>query len=255
MSIDIFLMVIVGLILVSTLIALYCVKKTKRIFLTAKLELEEENNDLVSQVGQLKQLLELTNSEKSELAQQLVKIKTKEAELANQINTLELSLQTSVEEHSAAMHSSQQNHAFVLGNINTKSNELVEVIDDIQNLTFAFERWHEGMANLMSHNDILKTQNEKFYEIVNGIAILALNAAIEAARAGEFGRGFAVVADEVRKLATESQELSKSYKDNLNKNNMLTATTFQDLQAGGKMILTEIHNAQSVLSALRGEIN
>jgi len=67
-----------------------------------------------------------------------------------------------------------------------------------------------------------------------------LNAAIEAARAGEQGRGFAVVADEVRTLATRSENLSADYRENLNKNDLLTTSTFQDIQAGGRMIETSI---------------
>lgn len=40
--------------------------------------------------------------------------------------------------------------------------------------------------------------------------LLALNASIEAARAGEAGRGFAVVAEEIRKLAEETQSMTAS---------------------------------------------
>ena len=134
--------------------------------------------------------------------------------------------------------------------IKSQSSQLKGSLEDLSNISHAFERWHEGMSELMQHNAQLKIQNDKFYEIVNGIAILALNAAIEAARAGEFGRGFAVVADEVRTLATQSQELSKSYQHNLNKNDFLTASTFQDLQAGGKMIQTEVHSAKAILDGL-----
>ncbi|MEY4561692.1 MAG: hypothetical protein RLZZ618_969, partial [Pseudomonadota bacterium] len=56
------------------------------------------------------------------------------------------------------------------------------------------------------------------------------------ARAGEQGRGFAVVAAEVRDLATRADKLSKDYRSNLYKNDLITGSTFQDLQAGGKMI-------------------
>jgi methyl-accepting chemotaxis protein len=90
----------------------------------------------------------------------------------------------------------------------------------------------------------MSEQNGQFYNIVKQIVILALNAAIEAARAGEYGRGFAVVADEVRALALRSQELSDSYRENLYKNDILTTSTFQDIQASGKMIMTELSTAQ-----------
>jgi len=72
---------------------------------------------------------------------------------------------------------------------------------------------------------------------VNQVIIVALNASIEAARAGAHGRGFAVVASEVRDLAQRAEKLSKSYRANLYQNDLITTTTFQDLQAGGKMII------------------
>ncbi|MCO7226322.1 methyl-accepting chemotaxis protein [Pleionea sp. CnH1-48] len=108
-----------------------------------------------------------------------------------------------------------------------------------------FERIHESLTELMDHNQAMSDQNGQFFNIVKQIVILALNAAIEAARAGEFGRGFAVVADEVRALALRSQELSKSYRENLYKNDLLTTSTFQDIQASGKMVITELATVQS----------
>nr|WP_255375041.1 MULTISPECIES: methyl-accepting chemotaxis protein [unclassified Oleiphilus] len=102
----------------------------------------------------------------------------------------------------------------------------------------------------MEHNAEMHHQNQEFFNIVKQIVILALNAAIEAARAGEHGKGFAVVADEVRSLAMRSQELSESYKENLNKNDFLTTTTFQDIQAGGKMILTDVSATNEIVKDL-----
>ena len=137
--------------------------------------------------------------------------------------------------------------------------EQLEVVhDDLRALTdllVTFERWHESLTQLMEHNAEMHHQNQEFFNIVKQIVILALNAAIEAARAGEYGRGFAVVADEVRNLAMRSQELSESYKQNLNKNDFLTTTTFQDIQAGGKMILTDVSSTTEVVKGIFRRLN
>ena len=121
---------------------------------------------------------------------------------------------------------------------------------DLAALLVTFERWHESLTQLMLHNAEMHKQNQEFFNIVKQIVILALNAAIEAARAGEHGRGFAVVADEVRNLAMRSQELSQSYKENLNKNDFLTTATFQDIQAGGKMILTDVSSTSEIVKRM-----
>lgn len=69
---------------------------------------------------------------------------------------------------------------------------------------------------------------------------MTLNASIEAARAGEQGRGFAVVAGEMRNLAARAEKLSNDYRNRLYENDLITTTTFQGLQAGGKMIMGSV---------------
>ncbi|RQO36364.1 chemotaxis protein [Herminiimonas sp. KBW02] len=112
-----------------------------------------------------------------------------------------------------------------------------DTIARLMGLIKTFERWHDDMGVLIKHNREMRVKNDEFALIVNQVIIVALNASIEAARAGEHGRGFAVVASEVRSLAQRAEKLSKSYRSNLHESDLITTTTFQDLQAGGKMIV------------------
>ncbi len=132
-----------------------------------------------------------------------------------------------------------------------KFNVLADEIKRINEFSRVFERWHTDMNSLMHQNMEMHQQNSKFSAIVQQVIILALNAAIEAARAGESGRGFAVVADEVRKLAHSSEELSKEYSKNLYKNDLITTATFQDIQAGGKMITSALVNIDVMSKQLK----
>ena len=98
-------------------------------------------------------------------------------------------------------------------------------------------------------------QNDKFSSIVRTIVILSVNAAIEAAKAGENGRGFAAVAQEVRNLANASAELSRDYGKNLYKNDLITTATFQDIQAGGKMITSALVGIDVASKHLKNSLN
>lgn len=120
-------------------------------------------------------------------------------------------------------------------------------MDELTELLMTFERWNDSLTALINHNKEMHIQNSEFYSLVKQTVILALNASIEAARAGENGKGFAVVADEVKNLARRSDELNISYSENLSKNDLLITSTFQDIQACSKMILTEIFNMKNRL--------
>ncbi|MGN4224670.1 methyl-accepting chemotaxis protein, partial [Burkholderia gladioli] len=92
----------------------------------------------------------------------------------------------------------------------------------LRGLAGTFERWHEQMISLMTQNQDMHAKNRELSSIVAHVLIVSLNASIEAARAGTAGRGFSIVASEVRSLASRSQELSKSYQDSLNRNDLVT---------------------------------
>jgi len=115
-----------------------------------------------------------------------------------------------------------------------------------------FERWHEQMTSLMAQNREMHRKNQELSSIVSHVLIVSLNASIEAARAGAAGRGFSIVAGEVRSLAARSQELSKSYRDSLNRNDLVTAATFQDIQAGGKMMAASLASVEALANQLHG---
>ncbi len=110
-------------------------------------------------------------------------------------------------------------------------------VEVLLGLIKTFERWHSDMNVLITHNKEMHAKNDEFSAIVRHVIIVTLNASIEAARAGELGRGFAVVANEMRELAARSEKLAKDFRNNLYQNDLITTTTFQDLQAGGKMII------------------
>ena len=122
----------------------------------------------------------------------------------------------------------------------------------LKELLQAFERWNKELSDLLEHNKMMQAQNQAFSTIVKQTIILALNASIEAARAGEHGRGFAVVADEVRALAVKSEDLNNEYKQYLSRNEIITVSTFQDIQASCQFILTSINNFSSHLERFKG---
>jgi methyl-accepting chemotaxis protein len=132
--------------------------------------------------------------------------------------------------------------------------ELTDEVTRLKALAVAFERWHQDMISLMSQNHDMRGVGEDLASIVKQLIMLSLNAAIEAARAGESARGFVVVAAEVRSLSLRAQTLSKDLGRNLHKSDLVTTATFQDIQAGGKLMLAAISGLESMVRQLRAGI-
>jgi methyl-accepting chemotaxis protein len=125
----------------------------------------------------------------------------------------------------------------------------------LKSLAATFERWHEQMISLMTQNQDMHAKNHELSSIVKHVVIVSLNASIEAARAGNAGRGFAVVAGEVRALAARSEELSRSYRDSLHRNDLTTTATFQDIQAGGKMITASLNSVEVLADQFQARLH
>lgn len=135
-----------------------------------------------------------------------------------------------------------------------QATRIAEEAARLRGLSFTFERWHEQMISLMEQNQDMHAKNDELAAIVKHVLIVSLNASIEAARAGVVGRGFAIVAGEVRTLATRSEELSKDYSHSLHRNDLTTTSTFQDIQAGGKMVSAALSSLESLAVQLRSGV-
>ena len=132
--------------------------------------------------------------------------------------------------------------------------DISEETNRLKALGATFERWHHQMNSLVTQNREMHAQNDELSSIARHIVIVSLNASIEAARAGETGRGFAVVASEVRSLALRTEGLSKDYSKCLFRNDLTTTATFQDIQAGGKMLMASLSGIDALSLTLKNQL-
>lgn len=150
----------------------------------------------------------------------------------------------------AQLAKTQQSSSTALVGSKSLASEILTLLD----LVKTFERWHDDMNELIIHNRAMHDKNDEFASIVKYMIIVTLNASIEAARAGASGRGFAVVADEMRGLAARAESLSEGYRNSLHQNDLITTTTFQDLQAGGKMIIGSLTGLNLINNKIKDEL-
>ncbi len=164
-------------------------------------------------------------------------------------------LSTTLDEHKELLSQIQTNFSEVNGQALVECEAFGSGVSDLLGLVKTFERWHDDMNNLIIHNREMHGKNDDFSAIVRQMVIVTLNASIEAARAGEQGRGFSVVADEMRTLAGRAEKLSADYRKNLYQNDLITVNTFQDLQAGGKMIIGSLVGLEQIFKKIRERLS
>jgi methyl-accepting chemotaxis protein len=183
--------------------------------------------------------VEQADSEHAELESMLADLRAQAGQYAQDRDALQASL-----DEANTRHAEWLQHA----------TEIAEEAARLKTLSVTFERWHEQMISLMSQNRDMHKKNQELSAIVQHVLIVSLNASIEAARAGSAGRGFSIVASEVRSLASRSQDLSKSYRESLHRNDLTTAATFQDIQAGGKMITATLGGVEVLATRFQSRL-
>lgn len=138
--------------------------------------------------------------------------------------------------------------------LSRRAEELVAEIAHLKSLVVAFDRWHDDMIYLTARTRDMNSKGEDLATIARHMIMVSINAAIEAASAGEVARGFVVVAAEVKAQAKQMTALSGDMSKELRKSELMTATTFQDIQAGGKMMMAAISGLELKVRQLRQEI-
>ena len=135
-----------------------------------------------------------------------------------------------------------------------RAEDLTRELAHLQTLALVFERWHEDMIQMTAQTRDMNDKGEDLAYIARQMIMVSINAAIEAARAGDVARGFVVVAAEVKSQAQRVHVLSGDMSKNLRKTELMTTLTFQDIQAGGKLMMAAISGLELIAKQLCADI-
>lgn len=138
--------------------------------------------------------------------------------------------------------------------LSRRAEELVAEIAHLKSLVVAFDRWHDDMIYLTARTRDMNSKGDDLATIARHMIMVSINAAIEAASAGEVARGFVVVAAEVKAQAKQMTALSGDMSKELRKSELMTATTFQDIQAGGKMIVASLSSVEALAHQFQAKL-
>jgi methyl-accepting chemotaxis protein len=135
-----------------------------------------------------------------------------------------------------------------------KADALALETERLKDLALIFERWHTDMASMAAQVNDMHSKGEDLISAARQLIMVSLNATIEAARAGAATQGFALVAAEVKKLSHHVRALSTDIGKTLYGNVLTTTATYQDIQAGGKMMMAAIVALDAQVRDLRSRI-
>ncbi|AKL96529.1 methyl-accepting chemotaxis sensory transducer [Clostridium aceticum] len=179
--------------------------------------------DIVSEAGGMKDKVEASSQNLSELVSQIEDVSATTEEMSAGMEETAASTEqmnaTSTEIESAAdsIATKAQNSSIIVEEISERAQELKESAVTSQRIAYDIRQTiDEDMRTSIEQSKAVEKINvltESILQITSQTNLLALNAAIEAARAGEAGKGFAVVADEIRKLAEDSKNTVNEIQD------------------------------------------
>ncbi len=196
-----------------------------------------------------------------------IQLITNETELAaKHVNTILKSINQLSENINAVADSAAQSSA----NMSAISYLVIDVSDDIYQVTESIEHMAEGLSSVFKHSSenvaISKDADEQITSSLNSMTklqeasenintavqlisaissqtnLLALNATIEAVHAGEAGEGFAVVAEEVKVLAAKTNNANDQIRKLIVQIREYIEATVQSIHQTSQAFVTVVGN-------------
>ncbi|MCG8314699.1 MAG: PAS domain S-box protein [Pseudomonadales bacterium] len=219
------------------------------------------HDDLGEDFRQLKDAMNSTLNELSNLVKSILDSATKVTASANEIRSGTMDLSQRTEEQASSLEQSaasiEQLASAVSQNAESSENA-TRVAEDTSRIAERGGRVVEGTIQAMGGIEHSSKKIAEIISVVDEIAfqtnLLALNAAVEAARAGDQGRGFSVVASEVRNLAQRSAESAKQIKELINESVQKVTDGTRLVNESGAS-LSEVVNSIHKVTELIGSIN